>query len=78
MLFLLEESLGHIFFENSDGVRETVKQSHYQYIENYFVPKLKELVGNGSENQIFMQDGVSPHTAKATPEKTFRRKNNNL
>jgi hypothetical protein len=35
-------------------------------IENYFVPKLKELVGNDFENQIFMQDRASPHTAKAT------------
>jgi hypothetical protein len=32
------------------------------------VPKLKELVGDDFENQVFMQDGASPHTAKATLE----------
>ncbi len=30
-------------------------------IENYFVPKLKELVGSDFENQIIMQDGAA-HT----------------
>jgi len=62
--------IGPYFFENSDGVRETVKQSNYQHmIENYFVPKLvPELVGNDFKNQVFMQDGASPHTAKATLE----------
>ncbi len=56
-----------------------MKLCHYQYIiENYFVPKFKQPVGNDFENQIFMQDRVSPHTAKAIPEKTFRRKNNKL
>ena len=37
-------------------------------IENYFVPELKELVGENFKNQIFMQDGASSHTAKKTLE----------
>jgi hypothetical protein len=37
-------------------------------IENYFVPKLRDLVGDKFGDQIFMQDGASPHTAKQTME----------
>jgi hypothetical protein len=46
-------------------------------IENYFVPKLKELVGSDFESQIFMQDGASPHSQNhfRTPEEVFWHKN---
>ncbi len=58
-----------LFFLNSEGVRETVRQENYrQMIENYFVPKLNELTGDEFEDQIFMQDGATPHTAKSTLE----------
>ncbi len=60
--------IGPYFFENSNGKRETVRQENYQQmIENYFVPTLQGLVGEEEfENQIFMQDGASPHTARNT------------
>jgi hypothetical protein len=62
-------TIGPYFFENSEGVRETVRQENYrQMIENDFVPKLKELTVDEFEDQIFMQDGATPHTAKATLE----------
>ncbi len=35
-------------------------------IENYFVPELRKKVGNRFDEQIFMQDGASPNTAKKT------------
>jgi len=58
-----------LFFENSEGIRETVRQKNYQQmIENFFVPKSRELTGEEFKNQIFMQDGASLHTAKATLE----------
>jgi hypothetical protein len=37
-------------------------------IENYFVPELRDKVGNNFDEQIFVQDGASPHTAKKTME----------
>jgi len=56
--------IGPYFFENSSGVRETVNQTNYQnMIKSYFVPKLKDFTGNKFKDQIFMQDGASPHTA---------------
>ncbi len=46
-----------------------MRQENYrQMIENYFVPKLKELTGDEFERQIIMQDVATPHTAKATLE----------
>jgi hypothetical protein len=46
-----------------------VRQKNYQQlIENFFVPKSRELTGEEFKNQIFMQDGASLHTAKATLE----------
>lgn len=35
-------------------------------IEYYFIPKLKELVGDKFDEQVFQQDGASSHTAKNT------------
>ncbi len=70
--------IGPYFFENSEGIRETERQTNYQHmIENYFVPKLKELVGSDFESQIFMQDGASPHSQNhfRTPEEVFWHKN---
>jgi hypothetical protein len=47
--------IGSCFFENSQGIRETEQQENYRkMIENYFVPKLKELTGDEFEHQIFM------------------------
>ncbi len=61
--------IGPYFFENSNEERIIVNQSNYQnMIENYFVPKLRDLVGDKFDDQIFMQDGASPHTAKQTME----------
>ncbi len=65
--FSAQGIIGPYFFENSDGKRETVRQENYQkMIDTFFVPKLRELVGDDFKNQVFMQDGASPHTAKAT------------
>jgi hypothetical protein len=55
-------------FEDSKGIRETVKQSNYQYmIENYFVIRLtSQRNGRHFVNQIFIEDSARPHTVKAT------------
>ena len=59
--------IGPYFFENSNQEKTIVNQINYQnMIENYFVPKLKDLVGENFNNQIFQQDGASSHTAKKT------------
>jgi len=43
--------IGPYFFENSKGIRSTVRQENYQQmIENFFVPKLKELTDEEFEN----------------------------
>jgi hypothetical protein len=43
-------------------------------VQNYFVPKLSNLVGDKFSDQIFMQDRASPHNAKQTTE--LLKKNN--
>jgi hypothetical protein len=59
--------IGPYFFEDRNGKRTSVNQNTYQeMISNYFIPKLHELCGLDISNQVFMQDGASPHTAKAT------------
>ncbi len=61
--------IGPYFFENSNEEKITVNQSNYQnMLENYFIPKLREMVGDKFGDQIFMQDGASSHTAKQTME----------
>ncbi len=61
--------IGPYFFEDSNEKKIVVNQSNYQnMIENYFVPELRNKVGNNFDEQIFMQDGASPHTAKKTME----------
>jgi hypothetical protein len=68
-----------LFFENSNEEKIAVNQSNYQnMLENYFLPKLCNRVGNRFDEQIFMQVGASPHTAKKTVDfwKIFWRKNN--
>jgi hypothetical protein len=61
--------IGPYFFENSNEEKIVVNQSNYQnMIENYFVPELRNKVGNDFDEQIFMQDCASPHFAKKTME----------
>lgn len=71
--------IGPYFFEDSNGTRVTVDQFTYQdMIENYFVPKLREKCGESFNEQIFHQDGATPHTAGLTIELLHKHFGNNI
>ena len=59
--------IGPYFFEDSNSKRITVNQLTYQnMLEKFFIPKLRSITGEKFKDQIFQQDGASPHTVKST------------